>query len=77
MYSFLQIVLLDGVRRYNMFITFRKGDSLNRTINQFICENEEDLQEIPKNERIFGSIAYIINNKALYIANSEGEWKVV
>lgn len=77
MYSFLQIVLLDGVRRYNMFITFRKGDSLNRTINQFICENEEDLQEIPKNERIFGSVAYIINNKALYIANSEGEWKVV
>ena len=40
-----------------MFITLSKGDNLNRIVNQFICENEEDLQEIPKNERIFGSMA--------------------
>ena len=43
----------------------------------FLVYNEEDLQKIPKNERIFGSMAYIINNQALYIANSKGEWKVV
>ena len=44
-----------------MFITLSKGDNLNRIVNQFICENEEDLQEIPKNERIFGSMAYIVS----------------
>ena len=60
-----------------MFITLSKGDNLNRIVNQFICENEEDLQGIPKNEIIFGSMAYIINTQALYIANSEGEWNVV
>lgn len=60
-----------------MFITLSKGDNLNRIVNQFICENEEDLQEIPQNERIFGSMAYIINTQALYIANSKGEWKVI
>lgn len=60
-----------------MVVLAKKGDNQNRIINQFICEDIDDLNSIPEKDRIFGSLAYIISSGMLYIANSKGEWMVV
>lgn len=60
-----------------MHILLRDGDHTNREIYQHLCDTVADLQKIPSNKINFGSLAYVIETGELYIADSEGNWKVV
>lgn len=44
------------------------------TTNEFICEFTSDLQKIPKDEINFGSVAIIMENTQVYMANSKKQW---
>ncbi len=44
--------------------------------SEFICETETDLEGIPHKENRFGDIAYVLENKKLYIMNNNEEWEV-
>jgi hypothetical protein len=60
-----------------MNILLKDGSQTNREIFQHLCDTTEDLNNIPKNQINFGSLAYVIFTGKLYIANSNKEWKVV
>ena len=42
---------------------------------EFICDTIADLDTFDYKENLFGCIAYVLENKKLYIMNSEGEWE--
>lgn len=44
---------------------------------EYICETVKDLDEIPYKSNLFGCIAYVIENKKLYIMNNNSEWEVM
>ena len=46
------------------------------TTNEFICEFTDDLQNIPKDEVNFGSLAIVMENGQIYMANSKKQWIV-
>jgi hypothetical protein len=60
-----------------MNILIKDGKTINRETFQHICETEEDLNNIPKHQINFGSLAYVITTKKLYIADSERKWMVI
>lgn len=43
---------------------------------EFICETIADLNSIPYKENLFGCIAYVLENKKLYIMNNNSEWEM-
>lgn len=43
---------------------------------EFICETIADLNSIPHKETLFGCIAYVLENKKLYIMNDNSEWEM-
>lgn len=46
------------------------------TYAEYICDTVADLSTLKyKEKQFFGSIAYVLANKKLYILNSEGEWE--
>lgn len=60
-----------------MNILLKDGNTVNRDIYQYMCDDISDLKNIPSNQINFGSLAYIISTGELYIANSNKEWQVV
>ena len=46
------------------------------TTNEFICEFTDDLQNIPKDEVNFGSLAIVMENAQIYMANSKKRWNI-
>jgi hypothetical protein len=42
---------------------------------EYICETISDLDKFSYKENLFGCIAYVLENKKLYIMNSSGEWE--
>jgi hypothetical protein len=42
---------------------------------EYICETISDLDKFSYKENLFGCIAYVLENKKLYIMNSQGEWE--
>lgn len=60
-----------------MNIMLKDGEKINRETFQHICDDISDLENIPRNQINFGSLAYIVNTGELFIANSKLEWQVV
>ena len=60
-----------------MNIMLKDGEKINRETFQYICDDISDLENIPRNQINFGSLAYIVNTGELFIANSKLEWQVV
>ena len=44
------------------------------TTNEFICEVADDLNNIPKDQVNFGSMAVVIEGGEIFIANSKKQW---
>lgn len=52
--------------------------NINQATNytEYICDTVTDLNKLRyKEKEFFGSVAYVLENKKLYILNSEGEWE--
>ena len=60
-----------------MNILLKDGSHTNREVYQHLCDTIEDLNNIPRNQINFGTLAYIISTGELYIADSDKNWKVV
>ena len=60
-----------------MNIMLKDGEKINRETFQHICDDISDLENSPRNQINFGSLAYIVNTGELFIANSKLEWQVV
>ena len=52
-------------------ITSNSGNT-SYGIKEFICDNIDDLQLLPKD--VWGSSAFIISTSEIYMQNSKGEW---
>lgn len=50
------------------------GSLDNETSNEFFCDTEADLNNIPMNLINLGSVAVVIDGMEIYIANSKKEW---
>lgn len=50
------------------------GSLDNETSNEFFCDTEADLNNIPMNLINLGSVAVVIDGMEIYIANSNKEW---
>ena len=51
------------------------GSLDNETSNEFFCDTAEDLNKIPTNLINLGSVAVVIEDMEVFIANSNKEWK--
>lgn len=51
------------------------GSLDNETSNEFFCDTAEDLNTIPANLINLGSVAVVIDDMEVFIANSNKEWK--
>ena len=60
-----------------MNIMLKDGDKVNRETFQHLCDDISDLENIPRNQINFGTLAYIVNTGELFIVNSNLEWQVV
>ena len=63
-----------------MNIMTKFGDKINRPTHEHICDTVEDLKNIDKTERDFGSIAIVLkgqNGIEVYMSDSKGEWVLV
>ena len=52
----------------------KRGSLDNETTNEFFCDIEEDLNNIPNSLINLGSVAVVIEGMKIYIANSKREW---
>lgn len=52
----------------------KKGSLDNETTNEFFCDTQADLENIPKSQVNLGSIAVVIDPFEVFIANSEKKW---
>lgn len=50
------------------------GSLDNETSNEFFCDTVEDLNKIPANLINLGSVAVVIDDMEVFIANSNKEW---
>ena len=42
---------------------------------EFICDTVADLNSFNYKENLVGCMAYVLENKGLYVMNSKGEWE--
>lgn len=47
----------------------------NTSCAEYICETVADLATIPHKENLFGSLAYVLADKKIYIMNNSGNWE--
>lgn len=52
----------------------KRGSLDNEITNEFFCDTETDLNNIPKELVNLGSVAVVIDGMGIYIANSQKEW---
>lgn len=52
----------------------KRGSLDNEITNEFFCDTETDLNNIPKDLVNLGSVAVVIDGMGIYIANSKKEW---
>ncbi len=52
----------------------KRGSLDNEITNEFFCDTETDLNNIPKDLVNLGSVAVVIDGMEIYIANSKKEW---
>lgn len=52
----------------------KRGSLDNEITNEFFCDTETDLNNIPKDLVNLGSVAVVIDGMEIYIANSKQEW---
>ena len=52
----------------------KRGSIDNEVTNEFFCDTDNDLANIPKNLINLGSVAVVIEGMKIYIANSKREW---
>lgn len=52
----------------------KRGSLDNEITNEFFCDTMEDLEKIPNNLINLGTIAVIVDNMKIFIANSKKEW---
>ena len=52
----------------------KRGSLDNETTNEFFCDTDSDLANIPNNLINLGSVAVVIEGMKIYIANSKREW---
>lgn len=51
------------------------NENKDTSYSEFICETIADLDTFNYPKNLFGCIAYVLENKKLYIMNSQGEWE--
>lgn len=51
----------------------KRGNSYNIPIKEYICEDPNELTEIPAS---MGTKVYCLSNQITYIADGEGEWLI-
>lgn len=56
-----------------MFILSKVGNTHNRPTQEFICDSEADITNLPA-EAPFGSAAICIAEKSVWFKNSAGVW---
>lgn len=52
----------------------KRGSLDNEITNEFFCDTETDLNNIPQELVNLGSVAVVIDGMEIYIANSKKEW---
>ena len=52
----------------------KRGSLDNEIANEFFCDTETDLNNIPNELVNLGSVAVVIDGMEIYIANSNKEW---
>ena len=57
-----------------MYKMTKRGSLDNETTNEFFCDTAADLTKIPSSQINLGSIAVIVENMEVYIANSSKQW---
>lgn len=57
-----------------MYKMTKRGSLDNETTNEFFCDTQADLATIPSSQINLGSIAVIVENMEVYIANSKKQW---
>ncbi len=57
-----------------MYKMTKRGSLDNETTNEFFCDTQADLTAIPASQINLGSIAIIVENMEVYIANSKKQW---
>lgn len=62
-----------------MFIKTKENTIYNRTVQQFICDSDADMDELknltPKPP--MGSIAFVIESGKFWMIKSDGEWNEI
>lgn len=56
-----------------MYVLNKVGESSNRPTQEFICDSESDIANLPANAP-FGSQAICITEGSIWIKNSVGTW---
>ena len=56
-----------------MYSIIKQNDNNSYGLNQYVCDTEEDVQNLPTNIKIH-SIALVINSGRIYILNGEKKW---
>lgn len=58
-----------------MYYLAREGNLVNRAINKFVCDSEDELKNIPKSQIMLGATAFVVGPEMkTFICNSKGEW---
>lgn len=52
----------------------KRGSLDNEVTNEFFCDTEEDLANIPPRDINLGTVAVVLEGLQIYIANSKKEW---
>lgn len=53
----------------------KSGSLDNEITNEFFCDTEDDLENIPSSLINLGSVAVVLDDMQVFIANSQKEWK--
>jgi len=53
----------------------KSGSLDNEITNEFFCDAEDDLENIPSSLINLGSVAVVVDDMQVFIANSKKEWK--
>lgn len=52
----------------------KRGEQDNVITYEFMCDSVADLDKIDRQYATMGSVAIVINDFEVYIANSQGQW---
>lgn len=52
----------------------KRGSMDNEVTNEFFCDTQADLENIPSSLINLGTVAVVLDGMKIYIANSSKEW---